>query len=53
MMGETVPDESQLALLHILLDRIHQFVLGDLQFSIAPTRDLNDHIEDVLFLVGE
>jgi hypothetical protein len=47
MVRETVPHESQLALLNVLLNRIEIFVLGNLLLGIGPTRDFNYHVEDL------
>ena len=46
-MGETVPHESQFALLDVLLDGIEVLVLGDLLLGICPAWDFHDHVEDL------
>ena len=53
MVGEAVSDEAQLAALDVLLDGIEGLLLGDLHLGVRPARDLDDHVEDALGLVGE
>ena len=52
VVGEAVTDEAELALLDILLNGVQFLILGDLKLGVGPTRDLNNHVEDVLALVG-
>jgi len=52
VVGETVADETELALLDILLDRVELLVLGDLELGVTPAGDLDNHVVDVLGLVG-
>jgi hypothetical protein len=53
MVGEAVTHIAQTALLDILLDRIERLLLGDFEFGVGPARDLDDHVQDALALVGE
>ena len=53
MVGEAVPDKTQLALLGVLLDGVQRVLLGDFLLCVGPTRDLDDHVEDRLGLVGK
>lgn len=43
VVGETVADVSELALLNVLLDRVESLLLGDLHLGIGPSGNLNDH----------
>ena len=52
-MGEAVTDETQTALLDVLLDWIEWLLLGDLELCVGPTRDLDNHVEDAIALVGK
>ena len=52
-MREAVADEAQSALFDVLLDRVEQFLLGDLHLGVGPTRHLDDHVEDAVGLVGK
>jgi len=53
VVGETVSDETELALLDVLLDRVERLFLGDLHLGVGPSGNLNDHVEDGLGIVGE
>jgi hypothetical protein len=53
VVGEAVADEAQLAALDVLLDGIEGLLLGDLHLRVGPARDLDDHVQDALGLVGE
>lgn len=53
MVGEAVADETQTTLLGVLFDGIEGLLLADLHLGIGPTRDLDDHVEDAIALVGE
>lgn len=53
MVGEAVADEAETTLLDILLDRVEGLLLGDLHLGVSPARDLDDHVEDAIALVGE
>lgn len=53
MVGEAVTHETQFAPLDVLLDRVKRLVRGDLHLGVGPARNLNDHVEDTLALVGE
>ena len=53
MVREAVPNIAQLALLDVLFDGIEGLLLGDLHLGVGPTRNLDDHVEDVLVDVGE
>lgn len=50
LVRKTVADESNLALLDVLLDGIEEFLFADLEFAVCPTRDLDDHVQDSLLL---
>lgn len=53
VVGEAVADEAETTLLDILLDRIEGLLLGDLHLGVGPARDLDNHVEDAIALVGE
>lgn len=53
MVGEAVADETQAALLGVLLDGVKGFLLGYFHLGVGPTGDLDDHVEDAIVLVGE
>lgn len=53
MVREAVPDETQLALLDVLLDGVERLLLGNLHLGVGPARHLDDHVEDRLGLVGK
>ena len=53
VVGETVANETELALLDVLLDRVERLFLGDLHLGVGPSGYLNDHVEDGLGLIGE
>jgi hypothetical protein len=53
VVGETVPHESELSLLDVLLDGVEGFLLGDLHLGVGPSGNLDDHVQDGLGLVGE
>ena len=53
MVGEAVAHVAQAALLDVLLDGIERLLLGDLHLGIGPARDLDDHVEDAIALIGE
>lgn len=52
LVGKAVANVSKLALLDVLLDRVEELLLGDLKLSISPSRNLNNHVQDGLLLVG-
>ena len=53
MMGEAISDETQTALLYVLLDGIERLLFGNFEFGVGPTGDLDNHVEDAIGLVGE
>ena len=53
MVGEAVADEAEAALLDVLLDGVEGLLLGDLHLRVGPARDLNNHVQDAIVLVGE
>jgi hypothetical protein len=53
MVGETIANESQSALLNVLLDGIERFFLGHFHLCVRPARDFNDHVEDTVALICE
>jgi hypothetical protein len=53
VVGETVPHESELSLLDVLLDGVEGFLLGNLHLGVGPSGNLDDHVQDGLGLVGE
>jgi hypothetical protein len=52
-MGEAVTDEAEAALFDILFDGVEGLLLGNLHLRVSPTRDLDDHVEDAIALVGK
>ena len=53
VVGKAVTNETQTTLLGILLDGVEQLLLGDLELGIAPTGNLNNHVEDTIALIGK
>jgi len=53
VMGEAVANETQTTLLDVLLDWIEWLLLADLELCVGPTRDLDNHVEDAIALVGK
>lgn len=53
MMGEAVTDEAQATLFDVLFDGVEGLLLGDLHLRVSPTRNLDDHVEDAIALVGK
>jgi hypothetical protein len=53
MVGETIANEAQAALLDVLLDRVESLLLGDLHLRVGPAGDLDDHVEDAVALIRE
>lgn len=53
VVGEAVANVAELALLDVLLDRVEGLLLRDLHLRVGPARDLNDHVENAIILVGE
>ena len=53
MVGEAVADETQATLLDVLFDGVEGLLLADFHLGVGPTRDLDDHVEDAIVLVGE
>ena len=53
VIRETVADVAQLSLLDVLLDGVEGLLLGDLHLRVGPARDLNNHVQDAIVLVGE
>jgi len=52
LVGEAIADESKLALLDILLDRVQVLLLAYLHLGIGPSWNLDDHVQDSLLLIG-
>ena len=52
-MGEAVANETQTALLDVLLDGVERFLLGDLELGVGPAGDLDNHVQDAIALVGK
>lgn len=52
VIGEQVLDKTDLALLDVLLDGIHQLFLADLELGVGEARDLTDHVKEALGLVS-
>jgi len=46
---ESSCEQAELALLGVLLERIHKLIFGDFQLGICATRNLNHHVEYILF----
>ena len=53
MVREAVADVAQATLFDVLLDGIERLFLGDLHLGVGPTRDLDNHVEDPIVLVGK
>lgn len=53
VMGEAVANKTQATLLNVLFDGVERFILGDLKLSVGPTRNLYNHVEDAIVLVGK
>jgi len=53
MMGEAIPDETELALLDVLLDRVEGLLLGHFHLGVSPPWDLHNHVEDSSVLIVE
>jgi len=53
VMGEAVANKTQTTLLDVLFDWIEWLLLADLELCVGPTRDLNNHVEDAIALVGK
>ena len=53
IVGETVADEAELALLDVLLDGVECFLLGGFHLGVGPAGDLDNHVEDAEVLVCE
>ena len=53
MVREAVANETQAALLNILLDGVERLILGDLKLGVGPTGDLDNHVEDAMALVSK
>ena len=51
VVGEAVANEAQTTLLDVLLDGIEWLLLGDLEFSVGPAGDFDNHVEDTIALV--
>src|SRR5271156_951432 len=47
MMRKTIPDKTQFALLNILFDGIVILLFGNFLFCICPSRNLDDHVENL------
>lgn len=43
VVGETVSDVSELALLNVLLDRVERLFLGDFHLGVGPSGNLDNH----------
>jgi hypothetical protein len=52
-MREAVADVAQSTLLDVLFDGVEGLLLGDLHLCVGPARNLDDHVEDTIALVGE
>ena len=53
VVWEAVANETQTALFDVLLDGIERLLLGDLELGVGPTRDLDNHVENAIALVGK
>lgn len=53
LVGETVANETEFALLRVLEDRVELLFLRDFEFRVGPTGDLDNHVEDGTLLVRE
>ena len=52
-MGEAVAHVAQATLLDVLLDGIERLLLGDFHLGVGPARNLDDHVEYAIALIGE
>ena len=52
LVGKAIGDESQFALLHVLLDGIHLFAEVDFHLSVGPARNFDDHVENLFRLIS-
>ena len=53
VVWEAVADETQTAFFDVLLDGIEWLLLADLELGVGPTRDLDNHVENAIALVGK
>ncbi|KAI3488210.1 hypothetical protein L1887_47749 [Cichorium endivia] len=53
LVREAVAHKAQLALLGVLLEGVEVLLLADLHLGVGPARDLDNHVEHRLALVGE
>lgn len=53
MVREAVAHVAQAAFLDVLLDGVERLLLRDFHLSVGPPRDLDDHVQDAIVLVGE
>lgn len=53
VVGEAVADESEFALLDVLLDGVEGLLLGDLHLGVGPSGDLDDHVQDAIVEICE
>jgi hypothetical protein len=53
VVGEAVAHVAQATFLDVLFDGVERFLLGNFHLGIGPARDFDDHVEDVVALIGE
>ena len=53
VVGEAVSNETQTALLDVLLDGVEWLIFGDFKLGVGPTGDLDNHVEDAIALIGK
>jgi hypothetical protein len=51
-MRETVSNKTQFSLFDVLLDWIVYFIFGDFLLGVRPTRDFDNHVEDLRTCTG-
>lgn len=53
VVGETVANETQAALLGVLSDGVEGLLLGYFHLGVCPAGNFDDHVEDAIAPVGE
>ena len=53
MVRETVPHVAEAATFDVLLDGVERLLLTDFHLSVGPTRNLDDHVQDAIVLIGK
>jgi hypothetical protein len=53
MVGEAVAHKTETTFLDVLLDGVERLLFGNLHLRVSPARNLYDHVEDSIALVGK